>query len=281
MTEWFRESLHRSVGQSLRIDKVIHRDKTQFQDVLIFENEYLGRVLVLNNVVQTTEADEFYYHETLSHVPIVGHGAAKTVLIVGGGDGGMLEEVLKHPIDRAVMVDIDGEVVELCREHLSSICGAAFDDPRTELIIGDGIKFVETTEQRFDVIIVDSTDPVVPGEVLFGMPFYQACRTILRQGGIIVTQNGVPFFQGPELTQTHRYFSELFEWSGFFLAPVPTYSGGHMAFGWASDNTRLSAIDASTVQSRLNSLSLETRYYNAEVHVGSFALPNCTRGLMS
>ena len=279
MTEWFHESLYPSVRQSLRIDKVIYRNKTRFQDVLIFENEYLGRVLVLDDVVQTTEADEFYYHETLSHVPLVGHGAANAVLIVGGGDGGMLEEVLKHPIDRAVLVDIDGEVVELCREHLSSICGAAFDDPRTELIIGDGVEFVETTEQRFDVIIVDSTDPVGPGEVLFGKPFYQACRSILRQNGIIVTQNGVPFFQGPELTRTYRYFGELFKWGGFFLAPVPTYSGGDMAFGWASDDTDLSAIDVVTVQSRLDLLSLETRYYNAEVHTGSFALPNCIRRL--
>ena len=269
------------MGQSLRIDKVVYRGKTQFQEVLIFENEHLGRVLVLDDIVQTTEADEFYYHETLCHVPMVGHGSAKTVLVVGGGDGGMLKEALKHPIDRAVMVDIDREIVKLCREHLSSICGAAFNDPRTELIIGDGIEFVETTEQRFDVIIIDSTDPVGPGEVLFGKPFYQACSTILREDGIIVTQNGVPFFQGPELTQTHRYFSELFEWSGIFLAPVPTYWGGHMSFGWASDNTNLSAIDVFTVQSRLESLALDTRYYNAEVHLGSFALPNCTRDLMS
>jgi spermidine synthase len=281
LTEWFHESLYPSVRQSLRIDNVVYRGKTKFQDVLIFENEYLGRVLVLDDVVQTTEADEFFYHETLSHVPIVGHGAAKAVLIVGGGDGGMLEEVLKHPIDRAVLVDIDGEVVELCREHLSSICGAAFDDPRTELMIGDGIEFVQTTEQRFDVIIVDSTDPVGPGEVLFGKPFYEACRSILSQDGVIVTQNGVPFFQGPELTQTHRFFSALFKWSGFFLVPVPTYSGGHMAFGWASDSRDLSVTDVSTVQSRLDLLSLETRYYNADVHVGSFALPNCVRGLMS
>jgi spermidine synthase len=179
------------------------------------------------------------------------------------------------------LVDIDGEVVELCREHLSSICGAAFDDPRTELMIGDGIEFVQTTEQRFDVIIVDSTDPVGPGEVLFGKPFYEACRSILSQDGVIVTQNGVPFFQGPELTQTHRFFSALFKWSGFFLVPVPTYSGGHMAFGWASGSRDLSVTDVSTVQSRLDLLSLETRYYNADVHVGSFALPNCVRGLMS
>ena len=160
MTDWFHETLYPSVRQSLRIDKVIYEGRSRYQDILIFENEYLGRVLVLDGIVQTTEADEFYYHEMLGHVPIVGHGTAKSVLIVGGGDGGLLEEVLKHPVDRVVLVDIDGEVVRLCREHLPSICGGAFEDPRTELVIGDGIDFVRETELRFDVIIVDSTDPV-------------------------------------------------------------------------------------------------------------------------
>lgn len=281
MTEWFHETLYPSVRQSLRVDRIVYQGRSRHQDILIFENEFLGRVLVLDGVVQTTEADEYYYHETLSHVSIVGHGAVKSVLIVGGGDGGMLEEVLKHPIDHAVLVDIDGDVVDLCREHLSSVCGEAFDDPRTELIIGDGIEFVAATEQRFDVVIVDSTDPVGPGEMLFGKPFYKACRNILNGDGVIATQNGVPFFQGPELTRTHRDFNELFEHSGFFLTPVPTYAGGHMAFGWASDQTDLSKIGAGMVQSRLDAHPLDTRYYNAEVHVGAFALPSCMRALMS
>lgn len=281
MTEWFHETLYSSVRQSLRVDKIIYQGKSRYQDILIFENEYLGRVLVLDGIVQTTEADEFYYHEMLSHVPIVGHGAVKSVLIIGGGDGGMLEEVLKHPLDHAVLVDIDGEVVDLCRRHLPAICGKAFEDPRTELIVGDGIEFVATTAQTFDVIIVDSTDPVGPGEVLFGKPFYQSCGRVLNQGGVIVTQNGVPFYQAEELTRTHRNFSDLFEYHGFFLAAVPTYAGGHMAFGWASAGMELSKIDFETVWSRLDTVPIETRYYNAEVHVGSFGLPNCTKSLMS
>ena len=280
MTEWFHETLHPSVRQSLRVDNVVYEGKSEYQSILIFENERLGRVLVLDGVVQTSEADEFYYHETLSHVPIAGHGRAKSILIIGGGDGGMLEEVLKHPIDRAVVVEIDGQVVELCRLHLSSVCGTAFEDPRTELIIGDGIGFVESTADRFDVIIVDSTDPIGPGEVLFRRPFYEACRNVLAEAGVIVTQNGVPFFQGPELTATHQHFGVIFHHSGFFLAPVPTYIGGHMAFGWASETTDLSKVSAETVQSRLDAHAINTRYYNADVHAAAFALPNCTRDLM-
>ena len=281
MTDWFRETLHPSVGQSLRIDEVVYEGRSRHQEILIFENERLGRVLALDGVVQTTEADEFYYHEMLGHVPIVGHGAAKSVLIVGGGDGGMLEEVLKHPVERAVLVDVDGEVVRLCREHLPSICGGAFEDPRTELVIGDGVDFVRETELRFDVVIVDSTDPIGPGRALFDESFHASCRDVLDVGGVIATQNGVPFFQGPELTRTHRHFSRLFEHSGFFLAPVPTYVGGHMAFGWASDRADLSAADVETLRSRLDSHRIDTRYYNAEAHVSAFALPECTRALMS
>ncbi len=279
--DWFHEALCPSVRQSLRIDKIVYECRSRYQDILIFENEYLGRVLALDGIVQATEADEFYYHEMLSHVPIVGHGAVKSVLIVGGGDGGMLEEVLKHPVERAVLVDIDEDVVRLCREHLPSICGGAFEDPRTELVIGNGVDFVRGTELRFDVIIVDSTDPVGPGQALFGEPFHASCRDVLDAGGLMVTQNGVPFFQGPELTQTHRHFRRLFEHSGFFLAPVPTYAGGHMAFGWASDVTALSALDVETLRSRLDAHRFDSRYYNAEVHVAAFALPACTRMLMS
>ena len=281
MTDWFHETLYPSVRQSLRIDKVIYEGRSRYQDILIFENEYLGRVLVLDGIVQTTEADEFYYHEMLGHVPIVGHGTAKSVLIVGGGDGGLLEEVLKHPVDRVVLVDIDGEVVRLCREHLPSICGGAFEDPRTELVIGDGIDFVQETELRFDVIIVDSTDPVGPGRMLFDEAFYESCRCVLNVGGVIATQNGVPFFQGPELTQTHRHFSHLFRRSGFFLAPVPTYAGGHMAFGWASELIDLSVMDIETLRSRLDAHRFASRYYNADVHISAFAVPTCTRALMS
>ena len=156
----------------------------------------------------------------------------------------------------------------------------AEDEEDFELLIGDGKEFVASTDQRFDLVIVDSTDPVGPGEPLCGGPFYRACHDILNDGGVIATQNGVPFFQSGEVTQTYRHFRDIFVHSGFFASPVPMYVGGHMAFGWASDRTDLSVVNEGTIQSQLESHALETRYYNSGVHVASFALPTCVQDLL-
>ena len=239
--EWYREKLHAATEQGLRIDRLIYDGKTEFQSVLVFENEFLGRVLVLDGIVQTTEADEFIYHEMLAHVPLFSLEAPRQVLIIGGGDGGCLEEVLKHPVERATMVELDAEVVALCRQHIPSICGGAFDDPRTELVIGDGARYLAETERRFDAIIIDSTDPAGPGEVLFSESFYGHCRRALSERGMLITQNGVPFEQRREFTDSRDRFARLFRYPNFYFAAVPTYVGGVMAFGCASDGTDASA----------------------------------------
>ncbi len=274
---WFQENLHPTVGQTFEIDKILYEGRTAFQKVLIFENRRFGRVLALDDIVQTTEADEFIYHEMLAHVPLVGHGAATQVLIVGGGDGGLLEEVLKHPVERVTMVEIDREVVDLCREHLPSICRTAFEDSRTNLIIADGTEFVAQTDERFDVIIVDSTDPVGPGKVLFEPPFYAACRDILKEGGILAIQNGVPFYQGAEFGAAAASVRSVFAHAGFFVVAVPTYAGGFMTLGWASQDTDLSARDPGPLERAVARLDLDTRYYNAAVHQAAFALPGYVR----
>ena len=278
---WFEETLHDDFRQRLRVSKVLYRDKTEHQDLIIFENPSLGRVLALDGVVQTAEADEHIYHEMLSHVPILAHGEAGAVLIVGGGDGGMLREVLKHKRVAATMVELDAGVIELCREHLPSLSRGAFDDPRAELVIADGAHFVARTERRFDVIIIDSTDPMGPGEVLFGAEFYAGCRRCLRPGGILVTQNGVPFVQPDELRASHGRLSALFADVAFYLAPVPTYNGGFMAFGWASDDAASRAVPLRTITARYRAAAIETRYYNPEIHLGAFALPGDIRALLA
>jgi len=270
---WFQENLHPTVGQTFEIDKIFYEGRTAFQKVLIFENGRFGRVLALDDIVQTTEADEFIYHEMLAHVPMVGHGAATHVLIIGGGDGGLLEEVLKHTVEHVTMVEIDREVVELCREHLPSISGAAFEDARANLIIADGTAFVAETDERFDVIIVDSTDPLGPGKVLFEPAFYGACRAILKTGGILATQSGVPFYQGSELVAAAASIRSVFSHAGFFVVAVPTYAGGFMTLGWASQDTDLAAADMGGLEQTVAALDLDTRYYNAAVHRAAFALP--------
>lgn len=283
MTDWHDEILHEGIRQRLRIDRLIYSGRTDFQKVDIFDNPDCGRVLVLDNVVQTTERDEHVYHEMLTHVPLVAHGAAKRVLIIGGGDGGLLEEVLKHPVDRVTMVELDPQVVDLCREHLSSICRGAFDDPRTDLVIGDGAKYVAETDNTFDVVLVDSPDPVGPATVLFESPFYEGCRRVLDDGGILATQNGVPFYQNDEMVSTHGCLKRLFGHTGFYVAPVPVYIGGHMAFGWATDREDLSAMAADVVARRAAAASFDPplQYYNAAIHSAAFALPNSIRDVLT
>jgi len=190
LTDWIEESLHEDLHIKLKAARVIFESRTEHQHLVLFENQTFGRALALDNVLQTTEKDEFIYHEMLAHVPILAHGRARSVLIIGGGDGGMLEEVLKHQdIERATMVDIDDTVIELSKLHLRSICGEAFEDPRSELVIADGAEFVRTCSERYDVIIIDSTDPIGPGQVLFTQAFYESCKGRLSPGGILVTQN--------------------------------------------------------------------------------------------
>ena len=274
MTKWFEEALHEGLRFKLEATEVLYDSQTEHQRVVIFENPVLGRVMTLDDIVQTTERDEFIYHEMMAHVPILAHGAARKVLIIGGGDGGMLEEVLKHrAVQRATMVEIDASVVELAKRHLRPICGAAFENPRTELVIADGVDFVARTQARYDVIIIDSTDPVGPGEVLFQEDFYRNCRRCLAPGGILVTQNGVPFLQGAELTGTLACFRRHFADATCYLATVPTYFGGPMAFGWASDDPAPRRVALDTLQARFAAAAIETGYYTPEVHLSAFALP--------
>ena len=278
---WFCEQLYASARQTFEIGKHIYRGESEFQTIEVFENPYLGRVLVLDGIVQTTERDEYIYHEMLSHVPVLAHGGVANVLLIGGGDGGMLEELLKHPVKRVTMVEIDATVVEVCREHLASISSGAFDDPRTRLIIGDGTAFVAETQERFELVVIDSTDPVGPSVMLFERRFFENCRRVLSPNGIVVSQNGVPFFQADELLNCHRLFSTLFAHSGFFVAPVPTYYGGFMAFGWGSVGLDMSDPDLAAIAARYAGAGLSTRYYNPEIHRAAFALPNDIRELLS
>ncbi|MGB8276121.1 MAG: polyamine aminopropyltransferase [Alphaproteobacteria bacterium] len=277
---WFSEQLHDNYQLQLFVTKTLFRNKTDLQDLAIFENPVFGRVLTLDGVIQTTEGDEFIYHETLAHVPMMAHGQAKTALIVGGGDGGMLRRVLQHPGVQATLVEIDQGVIDLCREYLPSISENSFDHPRARVVIADGAKYMAEARDTYDVIIVDSTDPMGPGEVLFTAAFYADCKRRLNPNGILATQSGVPFLQKTELSNSYSRLKPLFADTGFFVAPVPTYSGGFMAFGWATDNKEARATPKAVIEERYRKAALETRYYNPDIHVASFALPNYIRDLM-
>ncbi|MGQ0677606.1 MAG: polyamine aminopropyltransferase [Rhodospirillales bacterium] len=281
MTEWYDETLYRDIAQRFAIDKVVFRERTEHQDLVIFENPVMGRILALDGVIQTTEGDEFIYHEMLTHVPILAHGRARRVLIVGGGDGGMAREALKHRgVERVTMVEIDRGVVDLCAAYIPSIGAAAFKNKKLDLRIADGALFVKTCADKFDVIIIDSTDPQGPGAALFTRAFYADCKRCLNRGGILVTQNGVPFFQPDELANTAKRLKSLFIDTAFYLAAVPTYYGGFMAFGWGSDSTAPRRAGARIIAKRFKASGIKTRYYTPALHAGCFALPRFIKDLM-
>jgi spermidine synthase len=271
---WFEEKLYPHVRQGFAISKILHRARSEHQDLIVFETPVYGRVLALDGVVQVTQQDEYVYHEMMSHVPILAHGRAKRVLIVGGGDGGILRETLRHKsVERATLVEIDRAVVDMCRKWMPSVGGKAFDDKRAQIVIADGAKYVAETADRFDVVIVDSTDPIGPGEVLFTEAFYKGCKRCLTPGGILVNQNGVPFLQPQEIPLTARRRRKAFGHASFYMAAVPSYYGGLMALGFASDNAKATAVPLATLKKRFAAAKLKTRYYTPELHGASFALP--------
>src|SRR5262245_9374887 len=271
------ETLFDDLGfrMTYRAERVLYELQTEHQHLVLFEHPFFGKMLMLDGATQVTSKDEFVYHEMMTHVPILAHGRAREVLIVGGGDCGIAEEVLKHKsVRRVTQVEIDASVVEFAKEHFPEFTKPVLTNKRFDLVIDDGMRYVAQTERRFDVIIVDSTDPLGPGRVLFSERFYTACRRCMADGGVMVTQNGVPIFQADELTAGISKFRKLFADGYCYVAAIPTYVGGHMAMGWATDNTRLRQASVKTIAARYRKAgSFPTKYWTPEVQVAAFALP--------
>lgn len=274
MPDWFDETDAEDLIIRFATEGIAARERTAFQDLVIFDTPRFGRALALDGIVQLTESDEFYYHEMIAHVPLLAHGRARRVLVIGGGDGGAIREVLRHEVDEVVMVELDPHVVEACREHLPAVNAGAFEDPRLELRFEDGVAYVAQCDRQFDVILVDSTDPVPgPGEVLFGEPFYRDCKRILAPGGIVVSQLGVPFLYPEAVRGARRRLARCFADVTFYIVAVPVFAGGYMAFGWASDDRGLRDLPAETLAGRLAVTGIETRFYTPAFHRASFVLP--------
>jgi spermidine synthase len=272
--EAFSETLYKGYSQQLEITEVLFEQRTEHQHMIIFQNPCFGRVLALDGIVQTTEADEFIYHEMMAHVPLFAHGQATKVLIIGGGDGGMLREVARHQnVEQVVQVEIDQAVIEMSERFLPQHSQGAFQDSRVEIVIADGLQFVQETPLRFDVIISDSTDPVGPGETLFSKGFYANCHRCLKPGGILATQNGVCYMQLQEVRNTYQRLRSIFADTTFYGASVPTYVGGIMTFAWGSNDKAHRQVTLTTLEKRFQDAQLPTRYYNPVIHQGAFALP--------
>ncbi|QHI96272.1 polyamine aminopropyltransferase [Aristophania vespae] len=274
---WLNETLYPDWGQRFQVERELAHVKSPFQDIVVFESTSHGRVLVLDGVIQITERDEFIYQEMLAHVPLLTHPKAERVLIIGAGDGGVLRRVLQHKtVKKAVMVEIDGDVIELSKKYLPAIAGDAWNDDRAEVIVGDGIDYVaKANDGSFDVIIVDSTDPIGVGEVLFTDEFYKNCARILSDEGVIVNQCGVPFMQADELRETSLRRAKFFPHVTAYVAAVPTYVGGFMTLGMAKKGSKPEELTVENIQKRaqLAGINGQCRYWTAQVHWSAFQLP--------
>jgi spermidine synthase len=277
----FTEKLHRWMQPRYPASKRLLAQKTAFQKMELYDTAGFGRMLVLDKIVETTEADEFIYHEMMVHVPMYTHPNPKRVLIIGGGDGGVLREVLRHPVERAVMVEIDGAVVRAAKKYLRRICRDAFRDPRATLIIGDGAAYVRDTNESFDVVIVDSTDPLGPSLPLFGEGFYQNVARRLRRRGLVVRQTGSAFLQPRELPAAIQHARKVFPHVKVFLSAVPTYVGGYFTHPMMSMDDFSKRITAQAARRRFNQHPLKMKYYNPDLHAAAFVLPEYIRVLSS
>jgi spermidine synthase len=274
---WIPETLFDPEGfrMTFEVERVLYEMQTDHQHLVLFQHKFFGKVLMLDGATQVTTKDEFVYHEMMTHVPIFAHGKVKELLVVGGGDCGIAEEALKHKsIERVTQVEIDASVVEFSKEHFPEFTKPVLGNKRFDLVIDDGMNYVAKTDRRFDAIIVDSTDPLGPGAILFSPKFYAACKRCMKPGAVMVTQNGVPMLQTNELTKGISKLRKLFADGSCYVAAIPTYIGGHMAMGWATDNKALRQTLLKTIANRYRQAgSFKTRYWTPEIHKAAFALP--------
>lgn len=274
MKETITETLHPEMQVSFPDVEILVHKKTKEQDLILARSDTLGLILMLDGVVQLVERDNAMYHEMLVHPALCTHKNAKNILIIGGGDGGALRHVLMHSVEKAVLVEIDSAVIDFSKKYFGNVCGTAFEDMRSKVIIADGAEYVAKVHEQYDLIIVDSTDPVGPGKALFEKSFYKNCMQMLRSDGILITQNGVPFLQSEELTETMSAFKQFFNASACYLATIPTYVGGPMAFGFGTNNKKyIEDIHVEDINVLLKERNIHTEYYNGDVHQAAFVLP--------
>jgi spermidine synthase len=281
---WFQERLHKGYAQSMEVTEVLADEQSRYQRIKIFDTVADGRVMTLDDIVQITTRDESAYAEMLTHLPLLEHGAARSVMIVGGGDLSIADEALKHKgVKEVILVDIDDRVVELCREHFGAINTKAFRDKRLKIEIADAFEYLGRPESkgRFDLVVADRPDPVGPGKALFGETFYDRVRNALKPGGFATFQTGVPFYQPWEITDALKELKSFFPQSGMYLTVVPTYVGGFMALSWAGKGKRLGTpAGLRAAARRFKAARLKTDYYNPGIHAAAFALPEWVQRLV-
>lgn len=279
LTELWATEVHRDVGLSFRITETLYHAQSPYQTVDIVATERYGRLLLLDGAVMTTEKDEFVYHEMISHVPMLAHPNPKRVLVIGGGDGGTVRELVKHPsVESVVLCEIDGLVVASCQQFLPSIAGT-LDHPKVTVKIGDGVAYMADEAHDFDVIIIDSTDPIGPGEGLFTEEFYRNTFRALSPDGIMVAQTESPFVCADIIQKIYPMYQRIFPIVAMYTGHIPTYPSGFWTWAFCSKQHR-PVLSASHQQERSREMAQTCRYYNPAVHEAAFALPNFVQALI-
>jgi len=279
MTEnFYKEITPAGFGVAIKSKKVLFSEQSKFQKVEIIESDSaLGKILTLDDLMMTTEGDEFFYHEMISHIPMMNHKCPKSVLVIGGGDGGTVREVLKHDtVERVVLCEIDGMVIEVCKKYLPTIAGK-LDDPRVEILVEDAIEYIKNKKNEFDIVLIDSTDPMGPGEGLFTEEFYTNVKNSLKKGGIVTAQSESPVVNKEEIKKMYNLLKKVFPITSTFTSPIPTYPGGYWAWAFCSVEVEpLSYID----ERRCEDITKTCKIYNKEYHMARFALPNFLKELL-
>ncbi|MCY7695478.1 spermidine synthase [Bacillus altitudinis] len=271
---WYTEKQTKNFGITLKVKKTLHTEQTDFQHLEMVETEEFGNMLFLDGMVMTSEKDEFVYHEMVAHVPLFTHPNPENVLVVGGGDGGVIREILKHPsVKKATLVDIDGKVIENSKKFLPSIAGK-LDDPRVEVKVGDGFMHIAEADNEYDVIMVDSTEPVGPAVNLFSKGFYAGISKALKEDGIFVAQTDNPWFTPELITNVQRDVKEIFPITKLYTANIPTYPSGLWTFTIGSKKYDPLAVEDSRF------FDIDTKYYTKELHKAAFVLPKFVSDLI-
>ncbi len=280
MELWFSELHTPDVKISIRVDRQLYSGQSEFQRIDVYDSPEFGRFLTLDGYMMLTEKDEFIYHEMIVHVPMAVHPNVRRVLVIGAGDGGAVRELTRYvSIEHIDMVEIDRQVVEVCRQYLPQTA-CSFEDPRVYLYFEDGLKFIRSREDEYDLIIVDSTDPFGPGEGLFTKEFYGNCYRALHEDGIMVNQHESPFYDGDALAckRAHKRIVESFPISRVYQAHIPTYPSGHWLFGFASK--KYHPVEDLRAD-EWKKLGIDTKYYTTKLHQGAFCLPAYVEKLLS
>lgn len=278
---WFTEKYDENVQMSYKIDKHLSHKESKFQTIDVYNNSLFGNYLVIDDIMMITQKDEFIYHEMIVHTPMASNPNIKDILVIGAGDGGTVRELCRYEsINSITMVEIDEEVVKTSLEFFPEVSKSLKTDSRVNLLFEDGIEFVKNSiDASYDLIIVDSTDPIGPGEGLFSIEFYKNCYRILREDGILVNQSESPYypFNIRELQRSCSKINKIFPRLSYYQLFMPTYPSGHWLFGFASKtiNPVNENID------KWNELKITTKYYNTELHKASFVLPNYVKDIIN